>query len=103
APLPAGIEAGYYAPGQFYDDLMAVTEGQADPALSEVMVRESTATLKWLAGHGLRFHLAGARWPVGKRPSGTTTAPTGSLFKATGEGPELSEMLFAAVERCGIS
>src|SRR5437879_4207176 len=22
-PLPAGVEAGYYAPGQFYDDLMA--------------------------------------------------------------------------------
>src|SRR5437588_3933667 len=40
---PAGADdasVGYYNESQFYDDLMEVTEGQADPKLTEFLVRE---------------------------------------------------------------
>ena len=56
-----GVDAGYYTEAQFYDDLMAVTEGRADPQQSEVLVRESGATVKWMSAVGVPFELAGAR------------------------------------------
>jgi tricarballylate dehydrogenase len=102
----AGIDAGFYTEEQFYNDLMTVTEDQADPRLSEVLVRESTATLKWMSGLGVPFELAGARWPVGKTKTDganrSTTAPTGSLVRARGEGPALSAALFDIVDGRGI-
>jgi tricarballylate dehydrogenase len=99
-----GIDAGFYTEAQFYEDLMSVTEGQADPELSEVLVRESGATVKWMSSLGVPFELAGARWPVGKTPKGErkTTAPTGSLVRARGEGPALSASLFGIVDELGI-
>jgi tricarballylate dehydrogenase len=101
-----GIDVGFYTEEQFYNDLMTVTEGQADPQLSESLVRRSTDTVKWMAGLGVPFEVAGARWPVGKRTAAgearTTTAPTGSLVRARGEGPSLSQTLFDIVDRRGI-
>jgi tricarballylate dehydrogenase len=90
---------GYYSESQFYDDLMEVTEGQADPKLTEFLVRESNETAKWMSGLGVAFEMAGARYGAGKiRGDGRqTTAPTGSLIRASGEGPVLSETLFRIV------
>jgi tricarballylate dehydrogenase len=94
-----GASPGYYAESQFYDDLMTVTEGKADPKLTELLVRESLQTMLWVSGLGVRFRMAGAQYPVGHKREGTrqTVAPTGSLARARGEGPELSESLFKVV------
>ena len=37
-------------PQSFYDDVMAKTEGSADPALTRLIARESGPTLDWLTG-----------------------------------------------------
>ena len=90
------LQVGYYSESQFYDDLMDVTEGQADPKLTELLVRESLSTAKWMSALGVPFDLAGARYGAG-RPNPemrTTTAPTGTLVRVRGEGPVLSETLF---------
>jgi tricarballylate dehydrogenase len=94
-----GASAGFYSESQFYDDLMTVTEGKADPKLTELLVRESLGTMLWISGLGVRFGMAGAQYPVGHRQERTrqTEAPTGSLARARGEGPELSETLFRIV------
>jgi tricarballylate dehydrogenase len=93
------VQVGYYSEAQFYDDLMDVTEGQADPKLTELLVRESLSTTKWMSALGVPFDLAGARYGAG-RPNPemrTTTAPTGTLVRVRGEGPVHSETLFRLV------
>ncbi len=91
-----GASVGYYTESAFYDDLMNVTEGRADPTLTELLVRESLSTMQWMAGLGVGFHMAGVTYAVGhvRTATRTTTAPTGTLTRATGEGPQLSETLF---------
>ena len=95
----AGADPGYYSEAQFYEDLMNVTEGKADPKLTELLVRESCDTVNWMARYGVRFRMAGLQYPVGRAKVGErqTEAPTGSLVRARGEGPELSESLFRIV------
>ena len=63
-------------------------------------MRESCATVKWMSGLSVPFEVSGARWPVGKIATGDlkTTAPTGSLMRAVGEGPRLSDELFRIVD-----
>ena len=46
---------GAYPSEQFYDDLGRVTHYRIDPALAEVLVEESFATLRWMHGEGVRF------------------------------------------------
>jgi tricarballylate dehydrogenase len=41
-----------YTKDDFYNDLMRVTEGLADPELSELLVSQSYPTLKWLTELG---------------------------------------------------
>jgi tricarballylate dehydrogenase len=97
-----GASVGYYTEAAFYEDLMKVTEGRADPDLTEQLVRESLPTMQWMAGLGVDFHMAGVTYAVGHvRSDGRATeAPTGTLTRATGEGPQLSETLFRiAAER----
>jgi tricarballylate dehydrogenase len=97
-----GASVGYYTKAAFYDDLMKVTDGRADPTLTELLVRESLPTMQWMAGLGVGFHMAGVTYAVGHVQTGgrATEAPTGTLTRATGEGPQLSETLFRiAAER----
>jgi tricarballylate dehydrogenase len=49
-----------YTPDAYYSDLMSVTEGLADPELSEILVRESLPTVKWMAQSGLRWDILGS-------------------------------------------
>src|SRR5438874_9316557 len=51
----AGIEVGSYPRAQFYDDLIRVTEGLADPALAEALVNDSFPTMRWLEQTGMRW------------------------------------------------
>jgi tricarballylate dehydrogenase len=46
-----------YTREDYLSDLAKVTGGRNDPALSEVLVDESLATVRWLHGHGLRYRL----------------------------------------------
>src|SRR5262249_25870598 len=51
----AVMEVDPYTEDNFYDDLMRVTEDQADPDLAMLVVRESQPTVRWMRGRGIRW------------------------------------------------
>jgi len=46
-----------YPQSQFLEDMHRITGGHCDPVLTDVLVRRSTDTLRWLHDKGLRFRL----------------------------------------------
>ncbi|MGO1971668.1 MAG: FAD-dependent tricarballylate dehydrogenase TcuA [Propionibacteriaceae bacterium] len=46
-----------YPPDAFHADMSRITEGACDPALTEVLIRDSKSALEWLHSLGLRFRL----------------------------------------------
>ena len=46
---------GAYSADQFFDDMARLTEFRCDPDLTEVLVRQSYETLKWMRTKGVRF------------------------------------------------
>lgn len=56
--LAEQIDLDPYTREDFLHDLHRVTDGRYDRALGETLVDESNATVKWLAGHGIRYQLS---------------------------------------------
>ena len=81
-----------YTQADFYDDVMHVTDGQSDPELLDILVREAYPTVRWLRtfGHGWEPRLAGA------------DEADGSL-SMNGGGGGLQERNFAICEQLGIN
>src|SRR5574341_472847 len=46
-----------YGPDAFHNDLMRVTEGLADPNLSQFLVENSLPTVSWMASQGVTWEL----------------------------------------------
>ncbi|HEY2192459.1 MAG TPA: FAD-dependent tricarballylate dehydrogenase TcuA [Actinomycetospora sp.] len=46
-----------YSAADFTGDLEKVTEGRNDPRMTEIVVGESSDTVRWLAGKGVRYRL----------------------------------------------
>jgi tricarballylate dehydrogenase len=74
-----------YTAADFDADIVAATDGRADPKLARVLVDESYGALAWLAGLGVRFRL--------NRVIGTTATaggamrvPRGAAILADGKG-----------------
>jgi tricarballylate dehydrogenase len=59
-----------YRPEEYAADLAKVTSGRNDPALTDVLVHEAQATVRWLHGLGLRYRLMYERQAY-ERPDGT--------------------------------
>ena len=59
-----------YSPEEYRADLEKVTEGRNDPELTEVLIRESQPTLRWLNGLGLKYRLMYERQAY-ERPDGS--------------------------------
>ena len=51
----AQTDFGTYTEDQFFDDMYRVTEYRTDPELTEVLVRKSRETLRWMRAKGVRF------------------------------------------------
>lgn len=96
----ARVEVGEYTLDCFYADLMKVTQGKANPALSMTLVEESLSTMKWLQRHGVQWTWTGL-WSVSDS-DGVKRCNPGSVLEATGRGLGLVAALFKAVEREGI-
>lgn len=47
-----------YTPAEFRKDIDRVTSGRTDPELSQALIEESNAAVKWLAKQGIRFQLS---------------------------------------------
>jgi tricarballylate dehydrogenase len=96
----ATVEVGRYTEDEFYDDLMRVTEGLADPELAQIFVSESFPTLKWLQEHGVRFVLAFGRQAFKRDDKYYFWG--GLLVEAVGAGKGLSDQQFEVAERLGV-
>ncbi len=84
-----------YTQQDFYDDLMGVSEGQADHDLCTTLVENATDAIRWLTDHGVSWHVVSHDDEPG---FGTTT---GGL-QADGEGEQVVEVLGDRVEELGI-
>src|SRR5688572_14686728 len=51
------VDVGHYTPKQYYDDIMRVSEGQGDERLIDLLIQQSTPTIKWLKSNGVKFEL----------------------------------------------
>ncbi|WP_099092690.1 FAD-dependent tricarballylate dehydrogenase TcuA [Corynebacterium crudilactis] len=59
-----------YSAEEYTADLVKVTEGKNDPALTEVLVKEAAPTLRWLKNLGLKYRLMYERQAY-ERPDGS--------------------------------
>ena len=89
-----------YTSDAFHNDLMRVTEGLANPTLSQFLVETSLPTVSWMASKGVvwELHLTHGVERKGKFIWRSGTVPV----EARGGGRGLVDMLFASVERSGI-
>ena len=97
----ARTDFGAYPRDQFYDDMGRVTQYRTDPNLAAKLIDESLATLRWMAGHGVRF------LPMYGRQSfeqdGKARFWGGLTVEAWGGGPGLVDGLTAIAERKGVA
>ncbi len=87
-----------YTKDDFYNDLMRVTEGLADPELSELLVTESYPTVRWMTDMGMQWEFGQIRRAMehGRR------ARINSMIRSRGAGLGMSECQFDITERLGI-
>ena len=90
------VDVEPYPTDMFYSDLMRVTEGLADPALSEMLVNKSQEVVTWMARHGIdwELHMSHVAKVKGKYVWRSGTIPVSSR----GGGHGLQEMHFKHVE-----
>ncbi len=89
------IEVGTYTEEQYFAAAMRVTQGEADPTLSRILVENSLATVEWMTGYGAQWELTSLfNVTVGDR----RIFNPGSVLQAKGKGVGLSAMLFKAAE-----
>lgn len=85
-------------------DFDATSGGRNDAALTTRTIGESYETVRWMAGHGVRWELAVGKLidPDKIDPDETYALPPGGALRAEHEGVGLVADLFAAVEAAGI-
>jgi tricarballylate dehydrogenase len=96
----AGIDVGVYPQSQFYDDLMRVTEGLADPDLAQTLVSRAYPTVLWMRDQGLRWVLLYGRQAY--RVGDKLRFWGGLITEAIGGGEGLSDSLFEIARKKGI-
>ncbi|WP_297409829.1 FAD-dependent tricarballylate dehydrogenase TcuA [Naasia sp.] len=91
-----------YSREDFRADMVKVTGGANDPALTEVLVSEGLDTVRWLHGHGLRYRLMYERQAYA-RPDGTYLFWGGLHIGNLGGGQGLVADHTAAANRAGVA
>jgi tricarballylate dehydrogenase len=91
------VEVEPYPKDRFYGDLMRVTEGLADPTLTEMLVERSQDVVTWMAQHGVvwELHMSHVAKVKGKFIWRSGTIPVAA--REGGKG--LMRMHFATVEK----
>ncbi|MDP7545952.1 MAG: FAD-dependent oxidoreductase, partial [Alphaproteobacteria bacterium] len=91
---------GTYTEEKFFDDMGQITDYRTDPDLTELLVKQSFPTLKWLQGKGLRYLPLYAKQAF--KVDGRFKFWGGLTVEAWGGGPGLIEGLTEACGREGI-
>jgi tricarballylate dehydrogenase len=90
-----------YTKDLFYNDVMRLTEGMADPDQLDLLVNESESILEWMALQGFQWEPAiGAH--CYRRGDKIVFSPGGSIIKGKGGGAGLSDKGFDLLAQRGI-
>ncbi len=96
----ARMEVGAYSSGDFFDDVMQVTEYAADKKLTHILVDQSYATARWLTEMDVKWILSTSTHAV--KMGGRIKFPSGRVISINDGGLGLVEMLFPTAEKKGI-
>jgi len=101
--IPSGewnrVEVGNYSSERYFEDIMRVTRGRADPELTRTLAEQSYPTVLWMAGVGIEWQWT-SLWSV--ESGGKRRFNPGSILEVKNKGLGLMDYLFAACERAGI-
>ena len=93
------VDAGHYGSERYLQDLMRVSQGQADPELAGILTRESYPTMRWLTGQGVVWDWT-SLWSLISEER--LRFNPGAVLQARNKGLGLMRDLFTATERAGI-
>ena len=96
----ANTDFGEYTAEQYLDDLGRITQYYCDPDLAETVVRESTATVQWLHGRGVRFVPRFGMYAF--KHDGRYKFFGGTVVEASGGGRGLVEAEYKAAAKHGV-
>jgi tricarballylate dehydrogenase len=91
---------GQYTAGDYLDDLGRVTQWYCDPELAECVVLNSTDTVQWLYGRGVRFVPRFGRYAF--KHEGKFKFFGGTVVEAAGGGRGLVQAEYAAAAKHGV-
>ena len=94
------IDLEPYTTQDFHKDMDRMTSGRSDPALSQVLINESNAAVKWLGRNGIRFQLSFNRQAY--KVNGRFKFWGGMALKTEEGGKGLMEDHQAVARRCGV-
>ncbi len=96
----ARTDFGEYSTETYLDDLFRITQYNIDPQLAEVIVQNSTDTVQWLRGRGVRFVPNYGRQAY--NVNGRFKFFGGVVIYANGGGVGLVEAQYASAAKLGI-
>jgi tricarballylate dehydrogenase len=96
----ARLDVGTYSSADFFEDVMEVTEYAADKKLTNILVDQSYATVRWLTDMRVKWVLSTSTHAV--KVGGKVKFPSGRVISVNDGGLGLVEMLFATAEGNGI-
>ena len=96
----ANTDFGTYTEDQFFDDMFRVTQYRCDPTLTELLVRRSLDTVKWMRGKGVRFAPIYGRQAF--KIDGKFKFWGGLTVESVGGGPGLVDALTESCRKRGI-
>jgi tricarballylate dehydrogenase len=94
----ARLDVEPYSADTYVNDIMRLSEGKADPALTRVLVHNSYQTVRWMQSRGVQFEL----YQTAVRQGGRIYFPAGAVIQFWSGGPGLTQRLFRAAEGRGI-
>lgn len=98
---PDSVEIDPYTRDAYLADMMRVTGGKCDPALTDAMIDKSYETVSWMADLGVKWEFY--RLPNLKIPdSNRHKLQFGAALRAKGKGRALSDTLFRVAEEAGV-
>ena len=95
----ANVSMGPYTAEDFREHLTAVTHGDTDPELMEVLISQSRPTVDWMHSKGVTWELSNRSGLIAQAPS---VIPSSVGLSAWQSGAGLVQMLTTACRRSGI-
>ncbi len=94
------VDVGAYPASQMRDDLLRLSDGQADAALTDILVDRAYPTVVWMREQGVRWVLLYGRQAF--EVDGKRRFWGGLVIEAVGGGSGLSDRLFELTEEAGV-